>query len=63
MRHLVVSRRSIVHIVHSLADDAVTLCGKWSLDLVLIGAVGIGERMCRHCERIEASQQLAKETA
>lgn len=46
---LLVSRRGIVHVVHSLDDDAATACGKGSRDLVLVGAVGIGERMCRVC--------------
>ena len=46
---LQVSRRGIVHVTRSLADDAATVCGKGSRDLVYIGAVGIGERMCYSC--------------
>lgn len=48
-QHLQVSRRGIVHVTRTLDDNASTLCGKGSRDLVYIGAVGIGERMCRVC--------------
>lgn len=48
---LMVSRRGIVHVVESLDDNAGTACGKGSRDLVLIGAVGLGERMCHSCNR------------
>jgi len=47
--HLMVSRRGIAHVVRSPDDDAATTCGKGARDLVLIGAVGIGERMCHSC--------------
>ncbi|WP_250828698.1 hypothetical protein [Nocardioides bruguierae] len=48
-KHLMVSRRGIVYLTQSLADDAATACGKGSRDLVYIGAVGLGERMCHTC--------------
>lgn len=44
-----VSRRAIVHLVATLDENAATACGKGSRDLVLIGAVGPGERMCHIC--------------
>ena len=47
--HLVVSRRGIVHVVASLDNGAATACGKGSRDLVYIGGVGPGERMCHVC--------------
>jgi hypothetical protein len=46
---LAVSRRGIVHVVRPLGGEAATACGKGSRDLVRIGAVGTGERMCHSC--------------
>ena len=48
--HLMVSRRGIAHVVQSLDEGEATACGKGTRDLVLVGAVGLGERMCRVCE-------------
>lgn len=48
---LVISRRGIVHATASLAEDSSTACGKGTRDLVHVGAVGIGERMCVQCAR------------
>lgn len=57
--HLMVSRRGIVHAVWSPDDYAATACGKGSRDLVLIGAVGTGERMCHACARVIPSGEGA----
>lgn len=49
---LMASRRGIVHALKpGFPDqqDAETLCGKWSRDLVHVGSVGVGQRMCQTC--------------
>lgn len=58
--HLFVSRRGIVHTSLSLSDNAATLCGKGTRNLVYIGGVGPGERLCLSCAQVEDDRRTLR---